>query len=155
MLYQRDTGFIDVLIEPQYQDFRFGSRLCSVRSSDLTTLMAMKNSVRGEIDFNPDDPLYRFTGFAYLDDLARELKTMSVHQHVEEAAANFSRPASAFMYLGFEEPDQWGSDGDTWQGDLLPDEVHDFQFSVDASFDYFRVWPLFHLPADLKEETRP
>jgi hypothetical protein len=155
MLYQRETGFIDVVIEPQFKDFTFGSQLCSVRSTDLSSLMSMKNSVRGEIDFNQYDPMYPFTGFAYLDDLARELKTKSLLQFVDPAETNFTRSPVAFMYLGFEEPGDWGIDGDTWQGDLHPDEVHDFQFSVDASFEYFRVWPLFHLPASLKEEVEP
>jgi hypothetical protein len=152
VLYRRESGFIDIVIEPQFKDYSFGSQLCSVRSTDLSTLMSMKSSVRGEIDFNQYDPMYPFTGFGYLDDLARELKTKSLLQFVDPAERNFTRTPAAFMYLGFEGPDEWGLDGDTWQGDIYPDEVHDFQFSVDASFEYFRVWPLFHVPASLREE---
>jgi hypothetical protein len=152
MLYQRESGFIDIVIEPQFKDYSFGSQLCSVRSTDLSTLMSMKNSVRGEIDFNQYDPMYPFTGFGYLDDLARELKTRSLLQFVDPAERNFTRPPLAFTYLGFVEPDETGFDGDTWQGDIYPDDVHDFQYSVEASFEYFRVWPLFHVPVELKED---
>lgn len=58
-------------------------------------------------------------------------------------------------YLGFEEPDEWGQDGDPWQGYIYADEVHQFEFSFDASFEYFRVWPLFHVPTSLREELEP
>jgi hypothetical protein len=153
MLYQRESGFIDIVLEPQFKDYSFGSQLCSVRSTDLSTLMSMKNSVRGEIDFNQYDPIYPFTGFGYLDDLARELKTKSLLQFVDSAERNFTRAPAAFTYLGFEEPDEWGLDGDTWQGDIYPDEVHDFQFNVEACFEYFRVWPLFHVPASLRDDA--
>jgi hypothetical protein len=155
MLYQTETGFIDVVIEPQFDDHKFGSRLCSVRSTDLGSLQRMKNSVRGEIDFRQHDQLFPFTGFAYLDDLARELKTKSILKTVDCVESDFTRSPAAYTFLGFEEPDEWGLDGDTWQGDIYPDEVHDFQFSVEASFEYFRVWPLFHVPASLREEVEP
>ena len=153
MLYQTETGFLDVVVEPQFKEFTFGSQLCSVRSTDLLSLTRMKNSIRGDIDFRQRDLYYPFTGFAYLDDLARELKTKSILQNIDYAAEDFSRTPAAYTYLGFEEPDAWGVDGDTWQGDISSDEVHTFQFSVDAYFEYFRVWPLFHLPAELKEDA--
>ena len=155
MLYQKTSGFIDIVIEPQFKEFTFGSQLCSVRSTDLSTLMSMKNSVRGEIDFNQYDPMYPFTGFGYLDDLARDLRTRSLLQLVDHAESNFTRSPTAFTYLGFEEDDEFGFEVDAWKGDIYPNEVHDFQYRVDASFEYFRVWPLFHVPAGLREELEP
>jgi hypothetical protein len=115
----------------------------------------MKNSVRGEIDFNKFDRIYPFTGYGYLDDLARELKTKSFLGSVDSAESDFTRKPATYLYLGFEEPDYWGVDGDTWQGYLYPDEVHDFQNSMAVRFDYFRVWPLFHIPASLRGSLEP
>ncbi len=153
MLYQTETGFIDVVIEPQFDDHKFGSRLCSVRSTDLGSLQRMKNSVRGEIDFRQHDQLFPFTGFAYLDDLARELKTKSILKTVDYAESDFTRSPAAYAFLGFEEPFYPGGESDTWQGSLLPDEVHTFQYNVDTSFEYFRVWPLFYVPAELTADV--
>jgi hypothetical protein len=149
MLYQTETGFIDVVIEPQFAHFQFGSQLASIRSSDLTSLQRMTNSVRGEIDFRQHDSVFPFTGYAYLDDLARQLKTMSVITQADRANENFSRKPAAFMFLGFEEDDYYG-ESEEWQGALYPDEVFDFQFSAGRYLEYFRVWPLFHVPAELR-----
>jgi hypothetical protein len=43
MLYHRETGFIDVVIEPQFKDFTFGSQLCSVDLGILKTSGAKSN----------------------------------------------------------------------------------------------------------------
>jgi hypothetical protein len=53
------------------------------------------------------------------------------------------------MFLGFEEDDYYG-ESEEWQGALFPDEVFDFQFSAGRYLEYFRVWPLFHVPAELR-----
>jgi hypothetical protein len=105
MLYQRESGFIDIVIEPQFKDYSLCCQLCLVRSTDLSTLMSMKYSVRGEIDFSQCDRIYPFTGFGYLDDLAREITTKSLLQFVDSAERNFTKAPAAFIYLGVEEGD--------------------------------------------------
>lgn len=152
MLYQYGAGFIDVVYEPQFAKFQFGSRLCSVRASDVNALIAMKSSIRGEIDYRPDDREFPFTGFAYADDLCRELKSKSLLEKVD-VIEDFTHTPKAYFFLGFEYADPYTYDSETWQGNLLPEEVFDFQYGVSANFEYFRVWPLFHVPADLR--SRP
>lgn len=52
MLQQRDTRFFDVVIEQQLKKVSIGSQLCSVRATDLDTLMSMKDSLRGQTNLN-------------------------------------------------------------------------------------------------------
>lgn len=155
MLFQTDTGFLDVVVEPRFWKFQFGSQLCSVKSSDLTGLMRMRNCVRGEIDYRPADTLFPFTGFAYLDDLSRELKSRSILEFVDQAGKNFTRQPLAYTYLAFEEPDPWAEQETSWEGDLWPSEVLGFEYRPGTYLEYFRVWPLFHVPNRLREEVQP
>jgi hypothetical protein len=148
LLYQYESGFIDVVYEPQFAKYQFGSKLCSVRASDVNSLLAMKNSIRGEIDYRPNDQEFPFTGFAYADDLCRELKTKSLLEKID-VLEDFTHPPKAFFFLGFEYADPYTYDAETWQGNLLPQEVFDFQYGAPANFEYFRVWPLFNVPSEL------
>ena len=152
MLFQTETGFIDIVIEPQFTSFQFGSQLASVRSSDLTSLQRMTSAIRADIDFRQQDTAFPFTGFAYLDDLCRQLKTKTPLVHPDYAPKNFSRAPVAYSYLGFE-ADYDYNESDQWQGSLLPSEVFDFQYSTGLHLEYFRVWPLFYVPEELREDN--
>ncbi len=152
MLFQTETGFIDIVIEPQFTSFQFGSQLASVRSSDLTSLQRMTNAIRGDIDFRQQDTAFPFTGFAYLDDLCRQLKSKSPLVDPDYAPKDFSRPPRAYVYLGFE-TDYDCNESEQWQGSLLPNEVFDFQYSTGLHLEYFRVWPLFYVPAELTADV--
>lgn len=146
MLYQTESGFIDVVIEPQFTCFQFGSQLASVRSSDLISLQRMTNAIRGDIDFSQQDNEFPFTGFAYLDDLCRQLKSKSPLMNPEYVPNDFTRTPSAYSYLGFEADDDC-IETDHWQGALLPSEVFEFQYSTGLHLEYFRVRPMFYVPA--------
>ena len=152
MLFQTETGFIDVVIEPQFTSFQFGSQLASVRSSDLTSLQRMTNAVRGDIDFRQQDNAFPFTGFAYLDDLCRQLKSKAPLVDPDYVTKNFSRAPLAYAFLGFE-TDYDYNESEQWQGSLLPNEVFDFQYSTGLHLEYFRVWPLFYVPAELTADV--
>lgn len=141
MLYMRDSFFIDVVFEPQFQLSPVSPRLCSVRTNNLEALLRMQNSVRGEVDVQESDRVYPFTGFAYEDDLCRELKTKSLSHWIDESP-NFSSQAQAFEYLAFESNATGDLGAGVHQGILSPEEVSE-RIEDHSQFSYFRVWPVF------------
>jgi hypothetical protein len=145
MLIETDTGLIDVVVEAQFKDFNLGSQLCSVRSPNLESLNYMKNSVRGDINFHAEEKVFPYTGFAYLDDLARELKRKSIMRQVDFLDYDFSPRPEHYFYIAFEEPNKSGEDGQTWQGMIHAAEMNEYRSSVDPTFVYFRVWPMFNI----------
>jgi hypothetical protein len=63
------------------------------------------------------------------------------------------RSRHAFTYLGFEERDERGLDGVTWQGGIRPHEAHDFHFRVGSRLEYVRAWTLVLCPSYLVNEV--
>lgn len=141
MLYRKDASFIDVVFEPQFQIKLGGPRLCSVRTNSFEALLGMQMSVRGGVDLQEGDRVYPFTGFAYEDDLCRELKMKSLSDWIDESP-NFSSPAKAFEYLAFECNATDDPGAGVHHGILSCEEAASY-IESHPQFSYFRVWPVF------------
>ena len=141
MLVLTETGFIEIVKEPQFED------IYTVQSTDLNGVRLFKKHTRAKSVLNDYSQKYRFYTYAHLDDISRALDMPIKAADIETLDRNISPAPVGYRVLGF-----WHDKDDDIQADVLASELDDFRYGTDFYFDEFRAWPLFHMTDELVEQ---
>ena len=151
MLVITETGFIDVVREPQFED------LVLIYSTDLVGIDGLGNWSRGRIRYDEKNRKYPFCVHMYEVDFRAAFDGRFKSGDIEALEQDVSGDPLAFECKGWwhEETDDEFRDGNgLLEGIFLPEDVESFQFDEGHNFDQFRAFPLFWLPTELEEQMR-
>jgi hypothetical protein len=141
MLVLTETGFIEIVKEPQFDE------IYTVQATDLDSIRLLRKHTRARSVLNDYSRTYRFFTYAYLSDIATALDMPITSADVELLNKNVSPAPVGFRVLGF-----WHDKEDDIQADVLAEDLEDFRFGTDFFFDEFFAWPLFHMTDELVEQ---
>ena len=151
MLVMTETGFIDVVREPQFED------LVLIYSTDLAGIEGLGNYSRGRIRYDEKNCKYPFCVHMYDNDFRGAFDGRFKSSDIEVLPNNVSGDPLAFECRGWwhEDTDDEIKDGSGMiSAIVLPEDVESFQIDEGHNFDQFRAFPLFWLPTDLENEMR-
>lgn len=151
MLVITETGFIDVVREPQFED------LVLIYSTDLAGIMSLGNYSRGKIRYDETNFKYPFCVHMYECDFRGAFDGRFKSGDIELLEKDVSGEPLAFECKGWwhEETDDEFRDGSGMiEAVVLPEDVESFQIDEGHNFDEFRAFPVFWLRTDLEERMR-
>jgi hypothetical protein len=141
MLVPTQTGFLDIVKEPQFED------IYTVQATDLDSIRILRKHTQARSVLNDYSRTYRFFTYAYLEDISRALDMPIKASEIELLERNVSPAPVGYKVLGF-----WHDKEDNIQAEVLSEELEEFQNGTDFNFDEFRAWPLFHMTDELVEQ---
>ena len=141
MLVPTQTGFLEIVKEPQFED------IYTVQATDLDSIRLMRKHTQARSVLNDYSRTYRFFTYAYLEDISKALKMPIKSGDIEPLDRNVSPAPVGYRVLGF-----WHDKEDDIQAEVLAEELEEFQNETDFHFDEFRAWPLFHMTDELVEQ---
>jgi hypothetical protein len=141
MLVPTQTGFLDIVKEPQFED------IYTVQATDLDSIRILRKHTQARSVLNDYSRTYRFFTYAYLEDISRALDMPIKASEIELLERNVSPAPVGYKVLGF-----WHDKEDNIQAEVLSEELEEFQNGTDFNFDEFRAWPLFHMTDVLVEQ---
>jgi hypothetical protein len=138
MLIPTQTGFIEVVKEPQFEE------ILTIQATDLDSARLFRKHTQARLIFNDYSKTYRFFTYAYASDIKAALNMKFNEKDIEELDKNISPAPVGYRCLGF-----WHDRDEDVQLDVLAEELENFKEGHDLSFDEFFVWPIFHLTDEL------
>jgi len=141
MLVPTETGFIEIVKEPQFDD------IYTVQATDSKSIRMFVRNTMARIIRNDYSKTYRFQTHAHLHEISRSLDMPIRSKEIEELDRNISPAPIGYRVLGF-----WHDRDDDIQADVLVEDLEDFKNGNDFHFDEFVKWPLFHMTDELFEQ---
>ena len=138
MLVPTQTGFIEIVKEPQFED------IYTIKATNIESARLFRKHTRARINFNDYNKDFKFTTYAYADDIKAALEMKFKASDIEELDRNISPAPVGYRCLGF-----WHDKDDDVQVDVLAEEFEDFRYGNDFYFDEFFAWPLFSMTDEL------
>jgi len=156
VLISTKTGFINAVIEPQFQ--QFGTRtIVTLQFSEYQDARAMSRHLLGDITFDQKTQLFPFTSFIQLDDLVAFFKRKKLWTELHKAKVDFSPKPVAFYWVGYytgeDLPEGEEFDETTYSGFCLAEDAEDLRWSFEESLDVLILYPLFTVPEELANES--
>jgi hypothetical protein len=158
VLISTKKGFINAVIEPQFQ--QFGTRtIVTLQFSNYEDARAMSRHLLGDTTFDQKDQLFPFTSFIQLDDLASFFKRKKLWTELQNTKVDFSPKPKAFYWVGYytgeDLPEGEEFDENTYSGFCLAEDAEDLRWSFEESLDVLILYPLLTLPEELAESSEP
>lgn len=152
VLISTKKGFINAVIEPQFQ--QFGTRtIVTLQFSEYEDARAMTRHLLGDITFDQKAQLFPFTSFIQLDDLVAFFKRKSLWTELHKVKVDFSPKPEAFYWVGYytgeDLPEGAEFDENTYSGFCLAEDAEDLRWSFQESLDVLILYPLFTVPEEL------
>tara|TARA_B110000503_G_scaffold20052_1_gene30031 strand:- start:304 stop:804 length:501 start_codon:yes stop_codon:yes gene_type:complete len=158
VLISTKKGFINAVIEPQFQ--QFGTRtIVTLQFSDYEDARAMSRHLLGDTTFDQKAQLFPFTSFIQLDDLASFFKRKKLWTELQNIKVDFSPKPKAFYWVGYytgeDLPEGEEFDENTYSGFCLAEDAEHLRWSFEESLDVLILYPLLTLPEELAESSEP
>ena len=141
MLVITESGFIEIVKEPQFED------IYTIQATDLNSARLFRKHTMAKSVLNDYSRTYRFYSYAYLEDISRALDMPIKKESIETLERNISPAPVGYRVYGF-----WHDREGDIQADVLAEELDDFRYGTDFYFDEFKAWPLFHMTDELVEQ---
>ena len=141
MLVPTKTGFLEIVKEPQFKD------IYTIKATDIESARLLRKRTRARIIFNDYSKDYKFYTYAFREDIAAALEMKVRASDIDELDKNISPAPVGYRCWGI-----WHDRDEDVQLDILAEELEDFRFGNDFSFDEFWAWPLFHMTDELLEQ---
>lgn len=150
-------GFINAVVEPQFQEFGLGM-MVTVQFSDYNDVRDMKKYLQGSLLFEQKNDMFPFTSYVHIDDLDTHFPKKKLWTRLKGHLADFSEPPVAYRYEAWfynedladgEEPDE-----NIYEGYSLPEDADHIRWGFDKHPDVLKVYPLYEMPADLMTEDQ-
>lgn len=138
MLVPTQTGFIEIVKEPQFED------IYTIKTTNVESARLFRKHTRARINFNDYDKDFKFTTYAHGEDIKAALDMKFKLADIEELDRNISPAPVGYRCLGF-----WHDKDEDVQIDVLAEEFDDFKDGNDFYFDEFFAWPLFSMTDEL------
>lgn len=153
ILLSTKTGFINAVVEPQFQDF--GTRtVVTLQFSEYEDVRAMNHHLLGDVTFDQNARMFPFTSFIQFDDLVSFFKRKSLWTELKSTPVDFSPKPVAYYWVGYytgeskEEGEEF--DENTYSGYCIAEDAEHIRWSFDESLDVLILYPVFTLPAELE-----
>lgn len=158
VLISTKRGFVNAVIEPQFQQFGT-TTIVTLQFSEYADVRAMSRHLLGDITFDQNADLFPFTSFIQLDDLAAFFKRKKLWTELHKAKVDFSPKPAAYFWVGYytgeDLPEGEEFDENTYSGFCLPEDAPDLRWSFEESLDVLILYPLFSVLEELKESSEP
>ena len=155
VLISTKKGFMNAVIEPQFQQFGTGS-MVTVQFSEYDDLREMKRHLKGDVLFDQNAQLFPFTSFIHLNDLTGHFKHKKIWKELQNNKVDFSKPPVAYYweawFLNEGQDDEDLVDENVYFGNTLPDSAEHLPWGFESYPDVFHLYPLYELPRDLVQE---
>lgn len=149
------TGFINAVIEPQFQEF--GNRtVVTLQFSEYDDVRKMSHHLLGDVTFDQHARMFPFTSFIQLDDLESFFKRKSLWADLKKTPVDFSPKPVAYYWVGWytgeskEEGEEF--DENTYSGYCTEEDAEHIRWSFDELLDVLILYPLFSMPEVLARE---
>jgi hypothetical protein len=141
MLVPTETGFIEIVKEPQFDD------IYTVQATDSKSIRAFHRNTLARVIRSDYSRTYRFQTHAHLYEISTALDMVVNSKDIEVLTRNISPEPVGYRVHGF-----WHDKEEDVQADVLAGEVEKFKQENYYHFDEFMTWPLFEMTAELIEQ---
>lgn len=155
LLITTKRGFINAVVEPQFQEFGVGM-MVTAQFSEYDDVRDMKKYLKGDILFDQHALMFPFTSFITLEDLTTHFPRKKLWNQLKGQLTDFSKPPVAYWWEAWsrnedlaegEEPDE-----NFYFGYSLPEDAEHIRWSFDSHPDVINVYPLYEMPKELSIE---
>jgi hypothetical protein len=157
VLISTKKGFINSVIEPQFQSFGTGT-LVTVQFSEYDDVRDMRRHLKGDVLFDQHAQLFPFTSYIHLDDLIQRFKHKKIWKELQNSKVDFSKPPVAYYweayYLNESDDENAKIDESLYFGNSLLEDAEDIRWSFEEMPTMVHVYPLYELPKDLIQEHK-
>jgi hypothetical protein len=144
MLVLTETGFLEIVKEPQFEE------IYTVQATDLNSVRLIRKHTMAKAVLNDYSRKFRFYTYAYLDGISRALDMPINPEDVHTLDRNISPAPVGYRVLG-----TWFDKDEKVELDILAEDLRQFISGTELNFDEFRAWPLFHMTNELIEQKNP
>ena len=158
MLIQHESGFLDLVYEPQFSSLPL-DKIVSVRANSWDVLKNLDSVNRHQVHFNQHEQVWPFTGFSTLHMIATELKLEGQGHLIDYLPIDHTPKAVAFSYRMFRELPQWSNiveEKREISGFVYPEDIEQMREWLaggDTGVVSGYLLPLFQIPEELISET--
>lgn len=154
-LLSTKTGFINAVIEPQFQEF--GTRtVVTLQFSEYDDVRKMRHHLLGDVTFDQHARMFPFTSFIQLDDLTSFFKRKSLWTELNKTQVDFSPEPVAYhwvaWYTGESKDEGEEFDENSYFGYCTTEDAEHIRWSFDELPDVLILYPLFSMPTELVRE---